>query len=100
MAYIPREQADSIGMLARSGSIVGTTTGWQMDVTHCGFLVHIDGQPRFMHASSLDKKVIITDISLQEYLESKKTMNGFMSVEVLAPAAEETETIALRVTRE
>ena len=87
MAYIPREQADSVALLAQPGSIVGTTTGWQMDITHCGFLVHVDGKPCFMHASSLDKKVIITEISLQEYLLSKRTMNGFMAVEVLAPEA-------------
>ena len=85
MAYIPRERADSTGNLIASGCIVGTTTGWQMDITHCGFLVHQDGKPYFMHASSLDKKVVITEISLQEYLESKKTMNGFMAVEVLEP---------------
>ena len=88
MAYIPRERADSIGATIESGCIVGTTTGWQMDITHCGFLVHQDGKPYFMHASSLDKKVIITEISLQEYLESKKTMNGFMAVSVLEPDVE------------
>jgi len=85
MSYIPREQADSIAIHATPGSIVGTTTGWQMDITHCGFLVHVDGKPHFMHASSLDKKIVITAETLQEYLESKKTMNGFMAVDVLEP---------------
>ena len=85
MSYIPREQADSIGTWVANGSVVGTTTGWLMDITHCGFLVHVDGKPRLMHASSLDKKVVITDITIQEYLESKQTMNGFMAVDVLAP---------------
>lgn len=85
MAFIPREQADSIGAGMTSGYVVGTTTGWQMDITHCGFLIVSEGKPYFMHASSLDKKVIITEITLQEYLESKATMNGFMAVEVLEP---------------
>jgi len=91
MSYIPRERADSIGATIESGSIVGTTTGWQMDITHCGFLVHIDGKPYFMHASSLDKKVVVTEITLQEYLESKKTMNGFMSIQVLVPQNDPSE---------
>ncbi|MCD8185318.1 MAG: DUF1460 domain-containing protein [Rikenellaceae bacterium] len=85
MAYIPQEKADAIAMTAQSGSIVGTTTGWLMDITHCGFLVHVNGKPHFMHASSVDKKVVLTDVTLQGYLQSKSTMNGFMAVEVLEP---------------
>jgi hypothetical protein len=93
MTYIPREQADSIAMQAIDGSIVGITTSWMMDITHCGFLVHVDGKPHFMHASSLDKEVVITELTIQEYLESKKTMNGFMSVEVLAPMPPEEKSV-------
>ena len=85
MAYIPQGQADSVGAGMTSGLVVGTTTGQKMDVTHCGFLIVTNGKPYFMHASSTEKKVVITDITLQEYLESKRTMNGFMAVEVLAP---------------
>ena len=86
MAYIPRTKADSIGAGMTSGLVVGTTTGEKMDITHCGFLIVEGGKPYFMHASSTEKKVVVTDITLQEYLESKRTMNGFMAVEVLAPA--------------
>ena len=85
MFEIPQESADSIASLMPGGFIVGTTTNWQMDVTHCGFLCHVDGKPYFMHASSTAKKVVITSESLQEYLESKRTMTGFMAVEVLNP---------------
>ena len=87
MAYIPREQADSTGGSMTGGLIVGTTTGYLMDITHCGFLVVEDGKPYFMHASSTEKKVVVTELTLQEYLESKRTMNGFMAVEVLEPVA-------------
>ncbi len=42
-----------------------------------------------MHASSIgSKSVVISDVTLQEYLESKLTMNGFMAVEVLEPVVE------------
>lgn len=86
MNYIPQEVADSVAMFASNGSIIGTTTHWKMDLTHCGFLVHIEGKPHFMHASSTEKQVVITDLTLQEYLESKKTMNGFMTIDALLPA--------------
>lgn len=85
MAYIPRGEADSAGKRMHSGLVIGTTTGQKMDITHCGFLIVEGGKPYFMHASTLDKQVIVTDITLQEYLESKRTMNGFMAVEVLEP---------------
>jgi hypothetical protein len=85
MAYIPREKADSIASGTGGGLIVGITTNWMMDITHCGFLIIEDGKPHFMHASSTAQEVVITEMTLQEYLESKRTMNGFMAVEVLAP---------------
>ncbi len=95
MAYIPQEQADSVGAALSSGLIVGTTTNYLMDITHCGFLIIEEGKPYFMHASSTEKKVIITDITLREYLESKRTMNGFMAVEVLAPVETQEEVIGV-----
>ena len=87
MAYIPQEQADSTGACMLGGLIVGTTTNYLMDITHCGFLVVEQGKPYFMHASSTEKKVVVTALTLQEYLESKRTMNGFMAVEVLDPVS-------------
>jgi hypothetical protein len=85
MAYIPQREVDRIGATLPNGLIVGTTTTTAMDIAHCGFLMIEAGKPHFMHASSTDKKVVITEITLGEYLASKRSMNGIMVAEALEP---------------
>lgn len=85
MFSIPRERADRTKHRLREGYLIATTTPGMMDVTHVGFVCNVDGKPHFMHASSTGKKVMISEGTLKEYLESVRTMTGFMAVKVLEP---------------
>ncbi len=87
MYAIPAEKTNQLGEGLKDGMIVGTTTPNSMDIAHVGFLVHVNGVPHFLHASSTEKKVVITKVSFKEYLDGKKLMNGFMVAEPLAPAS-------------
>ncbi len=82
MYSIPREKADSLQPWLESGYVIGTTTPGMMDITHCGFIYKENGKAHFMHASSKEKQVVITDGTLQDYLQSVKSMTGFMVVQI------------------
>ncbi|MDR2936134.1 MAG: DUF1460 domain-containing protein [Rikenellaceae bacterium] len=82
MYSIPREKADSLQPWLENGYVIGSTTSGMMDITHCGFIYKENGKAHFMHASSNAKQVVITDSTLQDYLQSVKTMTGFMVVQI------------------
>lgn len=83
MYSVPRDKASKVADKLENGMVIGTTTPGVMDVTHVGFLCFVDGKPHFMHASSLEKKVVITEGTLEEYLKSVKSMTGFMAAKVV-----------------
>ena len=85
MFEIPRGAADELAEKLENGYIVATTTNTTMDISHSGFIYKVDGVARFMHASSKEKKVIITDVSLEEYLHGVSSMMGIMVARPLPP---------------
>ncbi len=85
MYSVSRDSMARLDEPLRDGYIIGTTTPGQMDVTHVGFVYHVDGKPHFMHASSKQKEVVITEGTLEDYLKSIRSMTGFMAVRVLDP---------------
>lgn len=79
---IPRTMTATIDTRLEDGYIIGTTTNTTMDVSHCGFVCIIDGKSHFMHASSKEKKIVITPATLSEYLKSVRTTAGIMVAKV------------------
>jgi hypothetical protein len=77
--YIPKINVEDIENQLKDGDIIGITNRLGgMDMAHVGMIIHINGQPRFMHASSQYHKVMITEGSLVDYIRNKKAHTGIM----------------------
>jgi hypothetical protein len=77
--YIPESRISEIEDLLKEGDIVGITTGTEgIAVSHVGILVRVEGRIHLLHASSAAEKVVISDITLEEYLHHSKTATGIM----------------------
>ncbi len=81
--YIPKQVLDKpqVSRLLQEGDIIlFTTTTPGLDVSHMGIIVMIKGEPHLLHASSQAKKVIIDQISLQNYLMNHNKISGIRVV--------------------
>lgn len=62
----------------RNGDIIGIVTNIKnLDVTHMGIIVMINGNPHLLHASSSAKKVILDPLPLADYLHRNRSAIGF-----------------------
>lgn len=65
----------------RNGDIVAfTTKTGGLDVSHLGIILVRDKVPYLLHASSSAKKVIISDLPLEEYFRKKRNLTGLRIV--------------------
>ncbi len=61
----------------RDGDVVAlVSSAKNIDVTHMGFIVMVDGEPYLLHASSTDGKVEISSRPLAEYLKRNRSLIG------------------------
>ena len=61
----------------QTGDIVGLTSNLKnLDVTHMGIVVLIDGEPYLMHASSSLGKVTITEVPLDQFMKRNRSLTG------------------------
>ena len=61
------------------GDIIAITTDEKgLDVSHAGFAVHVRGQLHLLHASSTAGKVVLSDMTLDRYLLSRRTRTGII----------------------
>ena len=79
MYFIPEEKLAGVEEKLMDGDIVGLTTAIRgMDVSHVGILVRQNGRIHLMHASSVLKKVVVSEETLEEYLKSSKSTTGII----------------------
>ncbi|MBX7243569.1 MAG: DUF1460 domain-containing protein [Bacteroidia bacterium] len=79
MFYIPKEKVKSVEPEIQEGDIIGITTSVKgLDISHEGFAIKRKGRIHLMHASSDEKKVVISAQPLAEYLMSHKSQTGIM----------------------
>jgi hypothetical protein len=79
MFFIPEEKLALVEPLLYDGDIVGiTTTINGMDVSHVGILIIKSGRMHLLHASSVLKKVVVSDETLEDYLKGSKSVTGIM----------------------
>ncbi|HPF51909.1 MAG TPA: DUF1460 domain-containing protein [Draconibacterium sp.] len=79
MFYLPKDQISKYESQLQDGDIVGLTTSVEgLDITHVGIIVHVNGQVHLMHASSKEMKVIISDQTLEDYLNGRSSVSGIM----------------------
>lgn len=79
--YIPKEEYTQHDIAIEEGDIIAITTDIEgLDIVHVGIAVRLDRETHLLHASEVEKKVVISDAALNEYLLSRKTMTGIMVV--------------------
>lgn len=79
--YIPKQEIDKCGGKIRSGDILALTVNSDGDdVGHIGFAYADNGRIMFMHASSENRRVEITDCTLRDYLSARKRFTGIRVV--------------------
>lgn len=77
--YLPKTKIPDVLSSLQNGDIVGFVTSIPgLDVTHVGLIYQHGGTVSFIHASSVAKKVIINEESLQNYAERMKSNRGLL----------------------
>ena len=79
--YIPESEIDRLAEGIKEGDIVCfVTTTKGLDISHVGVVCRVGDKLTFIHASTTQKKVIVNEAPLQEYVESIKRNSGIMIV--------------------
>ena len=79
MFFIPAKLIKNLEHLLKEGDIIGLTTDIPgLDIIHVGILVRKSKRIHLIHASSRAKRVIISEETLEAYLESSKNVTGIM----------------------
>lgn len=74
---IPKKKIHSIQGLLQTGDIVAFTSHKKgLDISHVGIIVHKDGKPHLLHASSEAAKVVISSESLEKYALKTQGISG------------------------
>lgn len=77
--YIPKKKILEIEKELQNGDIVGITTNIPgLDISHVGILVWEKERIHMLHASSAAKKVIVSEETLEDYLQNNKSATGIM----------------------
>jgi hypothetical protein len=77
--FIPRDKIEAYADKMQSGDMVCFTTAIKgLDTSHVGFIYKEDGRLTFIHASSLQKKVVVESSTLKEYVQKGKNSTGIM----------------------
>ena len=77
--FIPKEKIKRFEKFIKNGDIIAiTTTIDGLDITHVGLAYFVDDRLHLFHASSKNKKVVISDKTLEDYLKNIKKDSGIM----------------------
>ena len=80
-AFIPEAKIKSCEERMRDGDILCFVTNIEgLDISHVGFVCRDKGEVKFIHASSLEKKVVVDKLSIRGYVEKSKSFTGVMIV--------------------
>nr|WP_320117381.1 N-acetylmuramoyl-L-alanine amidase-like domain-containing protein [uncultured Marinifilum sp.] len=81
--YIPEDDIQGVENKIYSGDLIAITTKIKgLDISHVGIAIHVNDRLHLMHASSLAKKVVISDIPLADILKESKLQSGIMVARV------------------
>jgi hypothetical protein len=77
--HIPKAALGKLGDAVENGDLIAITTGIEgLDVIHVGLAVRLRKGLHLLHASEVEKKVVISDVTLYQYLSRRKMMTGIM----------------------
>ena len=84
--YIPKESIAECEENIKPGDLIAITIDMDnLDIAHVGFSVLQQGRIHLMHASSSQKKVVISDEPLSDYLMGIKKHSGIMVCRLTEP---------------
>jgi hypothetical protein len=77
--HIPKAALGKLGDAVENGDLIAIITGIEgLDVIHVGLAVRLRKGIHLLHASEVEKKVVISDVTLHQYLSRRKMMTGIM----------------------
>ena len=76
--YVPKDKLPFNGLpWIKNGDIIAITTNTPgLDVAHMGIAFYIDGKLCLLHASSKEKKVVVSKVALGQMLQSNDNWTG------------------------
>lgn len=81
--YVPKSKINSVASRVPHMAMIGFTTSIDgLDTTHTGFAYKKNGKLTFIHASSVQKKVVIDKKTLSDYCASQKNCTGVIFAKV------------------
>lgn len=82
--YIPKSRVAAMEHLLHEGDlIILTSAKADLDISHQGFAVRQNGRIHLLHASSLNRKVIISALPLPQYLAKQRGQSGIIVARLL-----------------
>ena len=82
--YIPKEKVNEAYGRIQDGDVILITTNIKgLDTSHLGFALKKNGNIYLLHASSMGKKVMVTEVPLKEYMADIKNQTGIMVARVI-----------------
>ncbi|NOR34771.1 MAG: DUF1460 domain-containing protein [Bacteroidales bacterium] len=79
MFFIPETEIAEAESKLMDGDIVGITTSIEgIAIQHVVILIRQEGRIHMMHASSKAEKVVVSELTLEEYLLNNKSASGIM----------------------
>jgi len=77
--YIPKNRLSEFEHSLKDGDIIGITTKMPgMDISHVIIAIRLNGRVHLLNASSKHKKVVISEETLEQYLNNYKLITGVM----------------------
>lgn len=79
--FIPEEDLRKLENKIQNGDIIAITTSIKgLDVSHVGIAIYVNDRLHLLHASSRAKKVVVSDIPLQDMLMNNRRQTGVFVV--------------------
>jgi hypothetical protein len=77
--HIPKAALGKLGDTVENGDVIAITTGIEgLDVIHVGLAVRLRKRLHLLHASEIEQKVVISDVTLHQYLSRRKMIMGIV----------------------
>lgn len=79
LTFLPKENIQDMESHIQNGDLIAITTSIPgLDIAHVGLAYFVDGHLHLFHASSTQKKVVVSEETLQDYLKGIKKNNGII----------------------
>lgn len=79
MHQIPKAASGKVRNIVEDGDLIAITAGIEgLDVMHVGLAVRVRSRVHLLHASEVEKRVVISDVTLRNYLLRRKNAAGIM----------------------